>query len=219
MEAAEKCDLEALMDSFLTTLFGFPTGILSVGLLLVLGYWILILIGALDLEAPDVDLSIEGPDGAQSAVGSNMLSSLGFSGVPISLALSLTCAFAWLACALSVKIFFDLAPVGLFAGLLILLLSVCLGLFLAGLCARPLLPLYRVNHAIGHAALVGSECVVTTLRVDADFGQATVRDGGADLIIQVRANTDIGLNKGDRALIIEYDEQEGTFTIAAHPNT
>ena len=53
----------------------------------------------------------------------------------------------------------------------------------------------------------------TMFRVDERFGQATLIEGGVDLILQVRCPTPNGLARDSRAILIAYDPEHATFSV------
>jgi hypothetical protein len=84
------------VDRFLDIALSFPTLILSVLLLVAVGYWLLTLLGLFDLEV--LDLS----DGVGAGNGGGLLSALmlkfGFGGLPFGLIYAALVSLAWLAC-------------------------------------------------------------------------------------------------------------------------
>ena len=86
-----------------------------------------------------------------------------------------------------------------------------LSLVLTSFAIRPIAPIFATRHAKKHSDLVGRVVVVSTGKVDEKFGQATLEDGGAGLILQVRADPALELRKGDRCLVIDLDD--GAFRI------
>jgi hypothetical protein len=46
------------------------------------------------------------------------------------------------------------------------------------------------------------------------FGEATLDDGGAGVVVRVRVETDVTLERGQEAIIIGYDEEREEFTVA-----
>ncbi len=51
--------------------------------------------------------------------------------------------------------------------------------------------------------MLGQTAVVRTSRVDNDFGEAVLEDGGAGLILKVRSAGEDRFTKGDRVVIFE----------------
>ena len=84
---------------------------------------------------------------------------------------------------------------------------------------RPLRGLFVTHQARDNAGLVGSNCRITSLRVDERHGQAEVAQRGASLLIQVWADTPNQLTKGDAAVILEYDAGRGRYLIQAAEHT
>src|SRR5690606_2943422 len=81
---------------------------------------------------------------------------------------------------------------------------------LTSLVTRPLAPLFRTTPGRGHADLVGKIVVVKTQKVDARFGQGTLDDG---LLLSVRCEDAEALKRGDRALILGWDEEKEAFEV------
>lgn len=62
-------------------------------------------------------------------------------------------------------------------------------------------------------ALVGQMCSITTLEVSETFGQASVNDGGAGLILSVRCPSGNVLTRGAAARIVYYNAHAGTYDV------
>src|SRR5690606_32120785 len=141
--------------------------------------------GALDAvdEKAGAGDGFDVPDGGVLAT---LVSALRLKDAPVTVVLSFFSLFGW---TLSGLAMLTLAP--MFAlpawmiGVPVLVGSIVVSLLLTSLVVRPLAPLFATRHAKRHAHLVGRVAVVSTGRVDATFGQATLEDGGAGLIIQV----------------------------------
>jgi len=83
---------------------------------------------------------------------------------------------------------------------------------IAAVLVRPLAPVFRIKQGTTNADLAGRICTVNTGHVDATFGDATIKEGGDVLIIQVRC--DAGkLVRGDKALVIEFDPERKAFIV------
>lgn len=160
-----------------------------------------------DVDGGDIDADI--PDGGVLAT---LASALRLRDAPVTVVISLFSLFGWMLSSLAVMTLggrLDL-PSWLFA-IPVLLGSSIVALLLTSLAVRPIAPIFQTRHAKRHVHLVGRIAVVSTGRVDAGFGQATLEDGGAGLIVQVRADPQLGLKRGDRCLIV--DEEGGVFRI------
>lgn len=80
---------------------------------------------------------------------------------------------------------------------------------------RPLKKVFVLPPVTVHTDLVGKVCLVTTLRVDENFGQAeVVDDDDATILIQARSRDANTLRRGDKALIFDYDPRTQVFFVA-----
>ncbi|MDQ6962418.1 MAG: hypothetical protein Q9M28_07830 [Mariprofundaceae bacterium] len=89
------------MDVFLINISSFPTAIYTTLLVVVLGYWLLALSGTFDLNTFDVDIDMDiDVDGGVSNLGgiAGLLTTLGLTGVPITIVISLLILNAWITC-------------------------------------------------------------------------------------------------------------------------
>ncbi|MEU2614908.1 hypothetical protein ABZ570_25480 [Micromonospora sp. NPDC007271] len=192
------------MAEFFGTALSFPTVLFSFLLLVVVGYWLLVLTGVLDFGD---DLDLDGVPGG-------ILAGLGLGGLPSAVVFSLLVAVAW---------FVSLAGTALLDGLglgAVARIAVSVGVLLVAalsawlvtrLAAVPLGRLFPAGTESSRHAFVGSLCTVRTGRVTADFGQAEVAAAdGSSAIVQVRQPGAEPLHAGDQAVIYDYDV-EGEF--------
>ncbi|QVQ50477.1 DUF1449 domain-containing protein [Spiractinospora alimapuensis] len=216
------------MGEFLDAALGFPTVLFSFALVVVLAYWLLALLGVLDLGLLDSSDDGDGP-----GMGA-MLSAIGLGGMPATLSLSLLVLLAWF-CSLVGNVVIDSltglsTPIVVLLGLLVLVIAVTIAWGLTSGVAvgiRRLFPTRRSpeqqregTQAMGASArsageLVGRTCTVRTLRVDQEFGQAEVLSkDGSTMLIQVRTIDDDALTSGDTALIFDHDTKTGLYRVA-----
>jgi len=173
------------MGEFLSAAFGFPAVLFTFLLVLVVGYWVLVLVGVLDADA-------EG-----TGVVEEFLSGFGFAGVPAAVVLSVLIAVGWFVSLAGTGLLNDLgvATLARFGiALVVLLVALVVGGFVARLLMRPLRPLFTNGEEASRHAFVGRLCVIRTGQVTADFGQAEVTAvDGSSAIIQVRHSGDVSL--------------------------
>ena len=195
------------MGEFLSAALGFPAVLFSFMLVVVLGYWVLVLVGASDTDA------LDGDDGDGPLVG------LGLGGVPVTIALSVLVTLAWFV-ALTGGVLLDGANLGA-APRVLLSIGVLLVALLAGLLGTRLLvlPLRRLFGEAPEASrsdFVGRMCVIRTATVEADFGQAEVAAiDGSTAVVQVRQTGGAELTSGSSALIYDYDAAGEFFWVSA----
>ncbi len=219
----------------LSELSQLPTGIFTVLMGLVVLYWILFLIGSLDLDflggAEGLDGAAEGAaeaaaegaaeaaaeaaseGAAEGAVG--LLHALKLRTVPVTIALSFIAFFAWVLSWIGMRTLGALLP-DVLAQILVFVVAALGGVVAASFAVRPFARLFRDNHATRDAHLVGKVVTITTGRVDARFGQATCETGGASLILEVRARPGSAgqkLTRGDQGLLIDYDGAARVFYV------
>lgn len=194
---------------FVGAALGFPAVVFTFALVVVIGYWVLVLLGGLGIDA------LDGED------GSDFLDGLGLGGVPVTVVLSLLIAVAWFV-SLAGTVLLDRADV---PGVVLALLSIAVLLgallcswFVARLVVLPLRRLAPQGPEASRADFVGRTCVVRTGRVTADFGQAEVTAAdGSSAIVQVRQAGADPLSAGSTAVIYDYDADGEFFWVTALP--
>lgn len=197
------------MGEFVETALGFPTALFSFLLLLVLGYWLLVVFGVGDGD------SLDGISGL-----AGLVAAFGLDGVPITVAFSVLIAVAWFTSLAGGALLDGLdasTPLLLALGLLLLAIAVVVGWAATWLVVLGLRRLFPRDRETSRADFVGRVCVVRTGKVSHDFGQAEVTAAdGSSAIIQVRQNGDEPLSAGDSALIFDYDGDGEFFWITPY---
>ncbi|WP_046779594.1 hypothetical protein [Streptomyces yangpuensis] len=191
------------MDEFMRAALGFPTVLFTAALVVVLGFWVLVLCGAAD------------HDGVGADAGSG---ALGIGGVPVTVSASLLISLAWFT---SLTGSLLLARTGWpgalvhFLGAAVLFASMCLSWLVTRRLVRPLAKLFPDEPGPSRLDFVGLTCVIRTGRVDAGFGQAEVTAAdGATAIVQVRQHGRDPLVLGSTALLYAYDDAGEFFWVA-----
>lgn len=209
------------MSSFLTVITAFPTIIFTILLGVMLLYWSLVIFGLIEIEGiegVEVDLEVESELDIDEGAFSSLAASLGLSGVPLSLVASLLILFSWLFCYFTAQHLIPLVPGSLLqtlAGVLAIPLSLMLAVPVTVRLIRPIKGIFVVHPAVKKASFVGHRCEIKTLTVTDTFGQALLEDGGAGMILSVRAKSPNTLTKGDYAIIIDYNENDEFYQIIA----
>lgn len=158
---------------------------------------------ALEAKAAAVDSKLN--------AGTGVLSMLGFGKVPSSISGSLLLFFCW------VFTMFGSSWLGGEAALVakvgVLFGSCVLSFFASSVAVRPLVKAFHSAPPQRRHHFIGKVCEITSGRVDATFGTATVRDGGAGLNLNIACSSANELKKGDSALIIDFNEETETWEI------
>ncbi len=182
------------MNEFLDIVLAPPTVVFTVLLVLVVGYWVLAIVG-LDFLETDTDL----------------LGGIGLRGVPSSIVVSLIVAFTWFLCLAGYAYADDLPWDGGPVRLLIVPVALAGGWLATRLLLNPLRYLLPEPKVPSRHDFIGRMCVIRTGRVTPHFGQAEVHsEDGSSAVLQVRQQGNDALAAGSTALIFEYDA-EGEF--------
>ena len=204
----------------------FPTVIFTVGLCIALVYWLFVVLGALDIDLFHGDVAGAGKGGAEAIKGlggdgdghsadldGGFWHALGLAAVPITISFSVVMLLGWVGSLLAMDYGARGLGVGGWLAPLVLLVVIVVGIPLAGVLVRPLAPLFAVKGGKTNRDYVGATCTITTGHVDDGFGQATVEDGGTVLVIPVRCDKVRALARGQRALIIDYDDARAAYVV------
>jgi len=209
------------MDAFLINITSFPTAIYTTALVIVVGYWFIAIVGNLDFDAFDVgvDLDIDN-DGSEVGRIAGLLATLGLTGVPITVVITLLVLNAWFICYFASYIlpeFPDLVSsiqtlieVGIAIG------SFMVSIVLTNIMIRPLKGMFKkLNQEPISKSLLGSTCRIRSSRADSSFGEAECIHEGASLIIKVRTQGEEKYATGDMVVAIEHKKENDTFTIVS----
>lgn len=215
------------MSEFLQTVLTFPTLLYSIVLAFCAIYWLLAMTGLVDTDAIDgmlasdahahlpVDHSVGHSDVSDGAASAGMLARLGLSGVPIMLVLTVLSFFGWLC-----TYFVHLLVLSALPDTLRWLLGAAtlLGALVPGLVATSLLlrPVSRLIHRLRPPvppSILGRAGTVISPHVDERDGRAAFEDGGAGLILQVRAAPGVRFRRGDRVVLLSHDAAANCYAV------
>lgn len=201
------------MNEFLQTALSFPTVVYSVLLAVSVAYWLLAATGLGDGDA------LGGGDGdaGEAGTAAAMLSWLGLAGVPLMVVVTTFSFLAWLGTYFVHLLVLGGLPdeVRTLAGI-----GTMLGMMIpaVGATSVVLRPVARGLARLApreDASLVGQAGVVVTPTLTSDYGQASVDDGGAGLILQVRHDDPNPLQRGDRVVLVEYLEAQNAWLVVS----
>ncbi len=180
------------MDQFVDAALSLPAVIFTPLLVVVVGYWIVVIAGGADPEADEV----------------GFLDFLGLGGVPVTVVLSVFVAFAWFVALAAGAVFGAVNALLLLGGAVVLAFLITR---LAVVLLRRLLP---SGTEPSRADFVGLTAIVRTGRVTRTFGQAEVHaPDGSSAIVQVRQAGDDDLRAGTVALLYDVDPDGEFFWI------
>ena len=213
------------MDPFYQNISSFPTLFYTILLVVCVIYWAGAVLGFVDIDIIDLDLdSLDtsgGDVGADSPhstpdVLAGLLLRFGLVGVPVTISISILVLIGWLLCYYIVHFVFPFVS-GSFlkfvAGIPVLLATLYVSARITSVLIRPLRPLFEkatqetVKHVLGQTA------IVRTSRVDNEFGEVDLEDGGAGLILKVRTTGDDRFVKGDKVVIYEKLSEQNIYRV------
>jgi hypothetical protein len=185
VDRRKRTERDFMGDGFIEAALSFPTVLLTPLLILVIGYWIVVIVGGAD------------PD-AGHEYGALL-------GVPVPVFVSLLVALAWFGTLSGAEWH------GPFPLWVIPIAALVAAAIITRLVAIPLRRLLPDGPDASRADFVGLTCVIRTGRVTGTFGQAEVHaSDGSSAIIQVRQAGEDQLSAGTVALIYDVDS-EGEF--------
>ncbi|PID62167.1 MAG: hypothetical protein CR974_03655 [Gammaproteobacteria bacterium] len=208
------------MNDFTTLILSFPVIIFTFLFGFVLFYWLLVILGALDLELLDLEGLDELDDGGleSGATGlSGVLANWGLTGVPVTVIASMMTSICWLMTSLVTSLIFPhiYSPqVRLIAGIGLIGVVVAIAIPITARLIRPMRSFFHTHGAVKKGSLTGRDCVVKTLKVTESFGQAEIADGEAGILIDIVATTPNDMTKGDTVVLVEYDEDKDVYFVA-----
>lgn len=176
--------------------------------------------GMLDGDAGGVldghDHGTEGLAASAEGLFNGILRFLSIGQVPVTIVLSIFIVVMWVVAFVWHMLFggWMLAALPVVMAMVVTLLVVgFLALLATGWLTRPMRKLFVVHTQHGNEYLIGKTCVVRTTQVTASAGQAELRLGQAQLVIDVRCEGENGLGKGSEAVIVDYSPDRKFYSI------
>lgn len=210
------------MNPFYQNIASFPTVFFTFFLALTALYWLVAVLGFVDLDVldfdiPDVDGDINADSGLSNPdVLAGLMLRLGLHGVPVTIIVSLMSLVGWLTSYYIVHFFFGILPDGIIrflVGLPVLVGVLYLSALTTGWLIKPLRPLFLAAQQETVKHVLGQVAIVRTSRIDSDFGEVDFNDGGAGLILKARSAKGETFTKGDRVVLFEHIKESGLYRV------
>jgi hypothetical protein len=220
------------LDPFYENITSFPTVFFTFVLALCVLFWLGAVLGVVDIDvfhfdahfhahfdAPDLGGDVLGGAGSDATTANalaGLMLRLGLNGVPVTVIISLVALLGWLLCYYAVHFLVIAQPGGLMrylAGLPILLGSLYLAVMVTSVLIKPLRPLFKKTEQETVKRTLGQTAIVRSSIVDENSGEAVLQDGGAGLILKVRASGGSSYARGDRVVLLEYRKAENTYRV------
>lgn len=201
--------------TFYHIVMSFPTVLFTILLLVVLGYWLLAILGAVDISIMDFEMDMDADASALSNITAFMMR-LGLHGVPVTIVISLIALIGWLICyyaAYFLQGLFSVSLVRYLVGIPVFLGSLYAAIMLTALVIRPLRPLFKRIEQQTIKRVMGQVAIVRSTLVNNLSGEATLADGGAGLILKVRTRGEQEFHRGDRVVLLEYVPEQYFYRV------
>lgn len=212
------------METFLEVATSFPTAVYSVLLLVVTVHWLLSALGILEIDTidgllpgdGDLGLDVDGIDGADGGSVGGLLMKFGLHGVPVMVVFTIIAIVGWSFC-----YFVDLnvlrgLKLGALGGLVEFATFVggfLLSIPVARIVLTPVRRMLRRFAPVSQRPMLGRYGEVRSPEITQSHGTVWVDDGGAGLILQVRAEQSGIFVRGDRVVLIEYLEDQNAYRV------
>ncbi len=210
------------MEQLLEVASQFPTVIYSTVLGVVVVYWLIGMLGLVDLGlAGDADLELDVDSDVDVSVGglTGFMLTFGLTGVPFTLVISIVALICWLISFYLQFYILNWLPdgwlyylMGSFASFVIFVIS----LPLTAIVIRPLKGMFKSVETTLSDHLVGNSATIVTGTVSETFGQARLFNNGAEILLDVRCDPEHSLKKGDKVLLIEYLTEKYAYIVAPY---
>ncbi|MEM6845796.1 MAG: hypothetical protein AAF632_26535 [Bacteroidota bacterium] len=208
------------MKELFTAAASAPNLIPTLLLVFVMIYWLVVLVGAVDIDSLDVDVDLDTDvdvdadadvDSDISGGGLNgVLAFFNLGQVPLMVFLTFWILPVWV---LTVLGNYYLNNSSFLIGLVVLLPSLIAGLFIAKVLTNPLAKVFGKLNQESNETVIGKICTITSQASYQRVGQARVQTSGAPLLLNVKTYEGVSLERGDTAMVIEQQEGRNIYFI------
>lgn len=202
------------MEQFIENCFAWPTWPATVLLLCVCGYWLLMMLGAVDLDFLDVDLDMDVEVDADPSIlqfGFLPLKFLNIGSVPTMLWVSVFALTGWMVS----RLWNSPLPHDAFlwkADTIAIVRDFGIGALLTKVITQSMKGRFDPVQLNMLATLVGRICVVTTTEVSDTFGEADLPTDAAPLKLKIR-NSEGNISKGDNVVIVDFRSEDNIYFV------
>ena len=195
-----------------------PNIIPTAVLVFVLVYWVVVILGAIDLDFLDIEVEVAEADvdGELSVSWLNhVLAFFNLGQVPFMLFLTFWILPTWV---ISILGNHYLGNESFVAGGLLLIPALIVGLFIAKFLTMPFVRVYQILDQDDNTTPVGKVCQMKSSASSTKTGQAHIQTEGAPLLLNVKAYDGCTLTTGDTAIVIEYDQARNVYLVEPYVN-
>lgn len=188
----------------------------TVLLVLIIFYWVGVILGAVDIELFDIDLSPDMESDLEIGQTGGFLYSffhlLNIGDVPVMVVFSVAILCAW--CFSMLSNYYLNNGMSLLIGAALLVPNLLVSLLAAAMVTRPLKKIFATfDTNDSHQKIVGRVGTVVSGAVNTDYGQIEIQTAGAPLRVNVRTTGDMVLKKGDAAIVYDEDSDNNIYLV------
>lgn len=201
--------LELLEQSLLP--FNLP---LTIALGVIVLFWLVVLLGFFGIDTFDMDLTPEVLDADTFSLPDLIGKLTNAADIPVTIIVSLYVFFLWAVSILG-NFYFNPGQSNLI-GLAVLGSGLVLALALTKTITHPLVPMMRrMKNAEKAPPVIGQSGIVSSLEVDATFGQVLVeREGGAPALLICKTSDGLPpIPRGTEVLVIAHDDDANRYIV------
>lgn len=183
-------------------------------------YWLLSMLGIVDLEFLDVDFDAD-TDGGDDAQGlgflQSMLKIVNASDIPVMIVLSFLIIILWTVTMVGNQFFNPEVTTGI--GGMVAVGALVVSIILTRLIIKPLKPFFRLlkQDEENHVPVLGRTGAVRSAVVDASSGQVEVQNKEAPLLLNARTVTGSPpISRGTEILVVSHDSDTGLYFVRAN---
>ncbi|MFD2245357.1 OB-fold-containig protein [Pontibacter ruber] len=202
--------MNELLQAAISSVNIIPTALL----VFVLLYWVAVIFGFLDLDFFDVEVETGvDADGVSSVSWLNsVLAFFNLGKVPFMVFLTFLALPFWV---ISILANYYLNSNYELLGLLYLLPSFLAALFVSRFLTMPFIRLFAAMEKEHEpaASIIGQLCTVTLPANPTELGQAAIKTSGAPLLLNVKTTEGAAVQKGETALVVEYNAENKFYLI------
>lgn len=203
------------MNLFFQNSLAFPSIIFSALLIIISFYWLCAAFGLLDIDLFNIDSELDINVDATGLAG--WLTKLGLAGIPVTIILTFFTLFGWFISYFTnywIISAIETNFIRYLTGFVTFIITSFIALNLTAVCLKPIRKkLMSRNKPKSVHQLVGKLALVRSINVTEHKGEAVLEDGGAGLILQIRAPETENIKRGDSVVIISYDAPTHSYQV------
>ncbi|MBI6528118.1 DUF1449 family protein [Proteus vulgaris] len=201
------------MNLFFQNSLAFPSIIFSALLIIIFFYWLCAAFGLLDIDLFNIDSELD-----VDATGfAGWLTKLGLAGIPVTIILTFFTLIGWFISYFTnywIISTIETDFIHYLVGFVALIIISFISLNLTAVCLKPIRKkLMSRNKPKSVHQLIGKLAIIRSANVAENKGEAVLEDGGAGLILQVRAPEQENIKRGDNVIIISYDASTHSYQV------